>query len=73
MAHITDFYFHGIREYDNDYHEPDRGICVCGAEVYLDRDNSYLAAVQCPKCGKWYNLFGQELLPPDEWDYGYDD
>lgn len=42
------------------------GICHCGNEVYLH--NSYYGACQCEKCGQWYNLFGQEVLPPDEWD-----
>ena len=37
--------------------------------VYLyDR---YRAACQCPKCGRWYNLFGQELLPPEMWEEDY--
>lgn len=48
------------------------GTCHCGETVYLL--DEYMGACQCPKCGQWYNLFGQELLPPDEWedvDYGY--
>lgn len=42
------------------------GTCSCGNEVYLY--NEYHGACQCEKCGKWYNLFGQELLPPTEWE-----
>lgn len=42
------------------------GTCSCGAEVELY--NQYMGACQCPKCSKWYNLFGQELLPPAEWE-----
>lgn len=52
---------------DNPY-----GTCKCGEVVELW--NEYMGACQCPKCGKWYNLFGQELLPPSEWgdiDYDY--
>lgn len=45
------------------YREPDYGTCYCGNRIYLGRDQ------QCSKCGKWYNAFGQELLPPDEWGW----
>jgi hypothetical protein len=48
------------------YKEPAHGTCNCGEEVALI--NEYLGACQCPKCGQWYNLFGQELLPPEEWE-----
>jgi len=41
------------------------GTCVCGAEVELY--DQYLGACECPKCGRWYNLFGQELLHPKYW------
>lgn len=41
------------------------GICECGAKI--DLYDSYLGACECPGCGKWYNLFGQELLPPENW------
>ena len=42
------------------------GICPCGRKVYLDGPG-YMGAVKCA-CGQWYNLFGQELLPPEEWE-----
>lgn len=42
------------------------GTCHCGERVELF--NMYQGACQCSKCGQWYNLFGQELLPPDEWE-----
>lgn len=45
------------------------GTCSCGHEVELY--NSYDGACQCEKCGKWYNLFGQELLPPTSWEEDY--
>lgn len=57
------------REYS--WREPDRGTCVCGRTVYLE--NQYMGACQC-ECGRWYNLFGQSLLPPAQWgepDYDY--
>lgn len=40
------------------------GTCSCGEEVELW--NQYLGACECPNCGQWYNLFGQELTPPDK-------
>lgn len=44
------------------------GRCACGAKFELyDR---YMGACPCPNCGQWYNLFGQELDPPDTWDEG---
>lgn len=41
------------------------GTCSCGE--HIDLYNEYQGACQCPGCGKWYNLFGRELIPPDEW------
>ena len=51
------------------YKEEDRRTCRCGETVYLY--DQYRAACQCPKCGRWYNLFGQELLPPEMWEEDY--
>lgn len=42
------------------------GTCSCGAEIELY--NQYLGACECPKCGQWYNLFGQEITNPVYWD-----
>ena len=39
--------------------------CRCGKDIQLF--NQYLGASECPYCGQWHNLFGQELLPPDQW------
>jgi hypothetical protein len=47
------------------YMSPALGICSCGKEVVLDCDHA--GAVRC-ECGKWYNLFGQELLDPEYWE-----
>lgn len=43
----------------------------CG--VPFELENQHMGACQCPKCGNWYNLFGQELLPPEQWGSEYDD
>ena len=48
------------------YKENPVAVCECGAS--FDMVSQYLGACECPKCGKWYNLFGQELLPPDQWE-----
>jgi hypothetical protein len=52
------------------------GRCRCGAEVELV-DGAWMGAVQCEKCGKWYNIYGQELVDPKYWedddDNYYDD
>lgn len=45
-----------------------RGICDCGEEVTLF-DLLY-GACQCLGCWRRYNLFGQELLPPEQWEGG---
>ena len=42
------------------------GRCVCGEEVELY--DQYQGACSCPKCGQWYNLFGQELVEPKYWE-----
>ena len=47
------------------WRNPDKDTCFCGETVTLE--NQYHGACQCPKCGQWYNLFGEELLPPDQW------
>lgn len=49
------------------YMHPAVGLCSCGAEVILDAD-----AVRCD-CGKWYNIFGQELKDPKYWERDDDD
>lgn len=48
------------------YTEPARGTCVCGATVILE--DQYYGACKCPNCDRWYNLFGQSLLPPECWE-----
>lgn len=46
--------------------EDARGTCSCGEEVELY--DQYQGACQCPKCGQWYNLYGQSLIDPEYWD-----
>lgn len=46
------------------------GTCHCGNRV--DLYDMYYGACQCDKCGQWYNLSGQELLPPEDWQENFD-
>jgi hypothetical protein len=39
-----------------------RGTCSCGREIAILYDDS-----AC-ECGRYYNLYGQELIPPDQRD-----
>ena len=48
------------------YKELDYGTCDFGETVYLV--NQYMGACQCPNCGRWYNLFGEVLLPLEAWE-----
>ena len=52
-----------------EYMTPAVGKCSCGREVILDA--GYMGAVQC-ECGRWYNLFGQELKDPSYWEEDYE-
>ena len=52
------------------YMENAHGTCECGTEVFLH--DQYMGACDCPNCGRWYNLFGQELNPPSTWPDGDD-
>lgn len=54
-----------LRVEKRQYMNPAVGKCICGAEVVLDAD--YAGAVRC-ECGRWYNLFGQELRDPRYWE-----
>lgn len=58
----------GIKARVNRYKEPAVLECDCGFSFSLT--NQYMGACQCPECGQWYNLFGQELMSPDSWEVG---
>lgn len=62
--------FNKVIKQTHGYKELAHGLCECGKEVYLY--NEYMGACECPECGQWYNLFGQELLPPNQWEEGDD-
>lgn len=67
LTHPEDFKrWNEIKRTEREYTEPAHGTCACGTEVELY--DQYYGACQCPKCGRWYNLFGQSLLPPEQWE-----
>ena len=71
LAHPEKFeVFNHRRKHITRWREPAHGTCECGEEVYLV--NEYMGACSCQNCGRWYNLFGQELNDPTTWADGDD-
>jgi len=64
------YYFNHVVKQVHRYREPNSGTCHCGEKIALV--NEYLGACECPKCGQWYNLWGQELKNPETWSDGDD-
>ena len=60
IAHPEKYRDIGIQKYTWDYRKPNVGTCSCGEEIMLDGDT------KCPKCGQWYNAFGQALRDPGD-------
>lgn len=72
LAHPEKFErFDEIVEYKYTVKDDAHGTCHCGNEVYLH--DMYYGACQCDQCGQWYNLSGQELRPPEDWEENLDD
>lgn len=72
LAHPEEFeVWNVMNSYYREWMEPGSGDCICGNRVELR--NQYQGACECEKCGRWYNLFGQELLPPEYWESEYDE
>lgn len=49
------------------------GICpICGRRVYLGGCGwaSYMGIAEC-ECGQWYNVFGEMIKPPEDWEEDY--
>ncbi len=69
IAHPDIYEDMGITQRKYTYTEDAIGRCSCKAEFPIY--DQYLGACQCPKCGRWYNLFGQELLDPQYWEEDY--
>ena len=58
--------FNKILKHERRARDNAHGTCSCGHEVELW--DQYMGACQCEKCGRWYNLFGQELVAPEYWE-----
>ncbi len=70
MAHPERFaIWNQYKRRERQYMEPATGDCVCGEHVVLE--SQYLGCCQCSKCGRWYNIYGQSMLPPDQWAEDY--
>ena len=66
-SHPEEFDFYkNVRKWEHRYRPNAYGTCSCGETVELV--DEYIGATECQKCGKWYNLFGNELLPPSMWE-----
>ena len=66
IAHPEKFQDLGVTTKVYEHVVPAHGTCRCGETVYLV--DQYLGACECPRCGQWYNLFGQELIAPEMWE-----
>lgn len=53
-----------VEKVDWSYTEPAHYECECGKEITINYD-----AEECEYCGKMHNLFGQELLPREQWGW----
>jgi hypothetical protein len=52
----------GVKIFTHRWIEPAIGKCHCGNEVYLEHFTN-----TCDKCGRDYNMSGQELAPREQW------
>lgn len=72
LAHPEEFeVYNHLRKMTHSYTENAHGTCECGEEVSLW--DEYYGACSCPNCGRWYNLFGQEINPPIYWEEEYEE
>ena len=70
LEHLEKFIrFNKILKHERSVRDNAHGTCICGNEVELW--DQYMGACQCEKCNRWYNLFGQELLLPENWEEDY--
>lgn len=72
MEHKDEFEYcsNCVETRHSSWREPNTGTCHCGQKMELV--NEYMGACECPRCGQWYNLFGQELKNPSTWSDGDD-
>lgn len=71
LIHKDEFVRSGVIEKNEwSYREPNSGVCNCGKRIELF--NEYLGGCECPHCGQWWNVWGQELNNPETWSNGED-
>lgn len=56
----VDYIYYEQHELSQDFPEID------GGQVLLE--DRYYGCCQCPGCGRWYSIAGDEVNPPDEWE-----
>lgn len=66
LEHPEEYEDRGIVCQKQSYWQEARAICECGKEILLH--DTYIGAGQCKYCGRWHNLAGQELKPPEYWN-----
>ena len=58
--------YRGLQRMVNRYWEPAIGECSCGNEVVLESNTN-----MCEHCGSYYNMGGQQLRDPRDWEVDY--
>lgn len=66
ILHPEEYEDLGVITQKQTYWQDAKAICECGHEIFLH--DSYYGADKCEFCGRWHNLFGHELLPPEQWN-----
>ena len=64
VQHPEIYLDNGVVKNEWDYTRPEEVKCSCGQVFFLEN------VTVCPKCGQWYNGFGQSLKDPVEWGDG---
>lgn len=65
LEHPREYLDEGVKKRYVCYEEPTHAICECGKEILLE-DHLY-GASKCIYCGRWHNMFGQEIKYPSMW------
>ena len=64
-ANLNKYFSPKLQKHIDHYRHRPTIKCDCGEEFELN--DMYYGSCDCPKCGQWYNLFGQKTLSPDEY------
>lgn len=66
LTHPKQYADDEIVEVDRYYFIKPTMHCRCGHKIFIG--NRLDGADSCPYCGQWHNQFGEELLPPEQWE-----